>query len=217
VLVAWICASSELLEFISIVRILRLFKLTHHSPGLKILILMSTVSCARGKLVVADSRSSSRHSVRAPMSSACLCSFSSSDLSFSRLSSTTSSVCSCPPAIQLNTPASRPFHSDSGGRSLPWQRSAMATWLHALTSGCWSGRCVPCLEYWRSTYPCRSSSTTSACSTHTLRRAPSYPRCVGAWLLLLETRWSRILTLLGLVLSVKQHTRTSSRNFDRSW
>jgi len=32
------CIGSELLEFISIVRILRLFKLTHHSPGLKILI-----------------------------------------------------------------------------------------------------------------------------------------------------------------------------------
>ena len=37
-----ICACSELLEFISIVRILRLFKLTHHSPGLKILIHVST-------------------------------------------------------------------------------------------------------------------------------------------------------------------------------
>jgi len=38
---------SELLEFISIVRILRLFKLTHHSPGLKILIRrsISTLVC----------------------------------------------------------------------------------------------------------------------------------------------------------------------------
>ena len=67
VFVVSICACSELLEFISIVRILRLFKLTHHSPGLKILIHVSTGARTMEAGYV-YSRSSSRRSVRAPTS-----------------------------------------------------------------------------------------------------------------------------------------------------
>jgi len=177
-----ICAFSELLEFISIVRILRLFKLTIHSPGLKILILASAdqqeVLRHNLKMIL---RSSSRRFEPVPTSSVCSSSFSSSDLSSLRRSSSTSSDSSCPPAVQLKQrAASRLFHSDSGGPSSPWRPSATAIWLHALISACWWGQCALCLAYWRSTYPYRSSSTTSASSTRTLRRAPSCPRCVGA-------------------------------------
>jgi len=165
------------------------------------------------RCVDVDWRSSSRRSVRAPTSWLCSCSSLSSDWSSSRRSSTTPSACSSSPAVGQTAPASRPSRSDCGGRSWPWRRSATATCVRARTSACWSGRSARCSAFSRSTYRCRSSSTTSDCSTRTRRRALSYQRSDDAcWFPPGTRRQKHPQTVLG-VASTEKPRQSSARGF----